>query len=254
MLPVLPALLSASATGGRRRPLGIVLGLAVTFTVTIVGLATVVDGVGLGDSLLRDLAIVALALFGLAVAIPRLGDRLEAPLSRLARFGPRAAGAASGPASWSAARWGSSTRRAPGRCSPPSSRVSAASGRTVVIGLAYALGSSLVLLVLALAGRRLTVRLRGPALSRALGTVMVLTAVALAFQLDIRFQTAIAEPSARRAREPDERVGDVRGGVGAAGEAAARVALHAGQRTPTSRTSARRRTSPATTAGSTASR
>ena len=89
VLPVLPALLSAGATGGRRRPLGIVLGLAVTFTVTIVGLATVVDGVGLGDSLVRDLAIVALAVFGLAVAIPRLGDRLEAPLSRLARFGPR---------------------------------------------------------------------------------------------------------------------------------------------------------------------
>src|SRR3954454_4957721 len=92
VLPVLPALLSASATGGPRRPLGIVLGLAVTFTVTIVGLATVVDGVGLGDSLLRDLAIVALALFGLAVAIPRLGDRLEAPLSRLARFGPKSGG------------------------------------------------------------------------------------------------------------------------------------------------------------------
>ena len=47
--------------------------------------------------------------------------------------------------------------------------------------------------MLALAGRRLTVRLRGPGLSRALGAVMVLTAVAMAFQLDIRFQTAIAD-------------------------------------------------------------
>ena len=92
VLPILPALLSAGATGGRRRPLGIVLGLAITFTVTIVGLAKVVDGVGLGDSVTRDLAIVALALFGLAVAIPRLGDRLEAPLSRLARFGPKSGG------------------------------------------------------------------------------------------------------------------------------------------------------------------
>jgi thiol-disulfide isomerase/thioredoxin len=71
--------------------------------------------------------------------------------------------------------------------------VSAASGRTVAVGLAYALGSSIVLLILALAGRRLTVRLRGPGLSRALGGVMVLTAVAMAFQLDIRFQTAIAD-------------------------------------------------------------
>ena len=53
VLPILPALLSAGATGGRRRPLGIVLGLAVTFTITIVGLAEVVDGVGLGDGTLR---------------------------------------------------------------------------------------------------------------------------------------------------------------------------------------------------------
>src|SRR6185436_10276924 len=51
----------------------------------------------------------------------------------------------------------------------------------------------IMLLILALAGRRLTVKLRGPGLSRALGAVMVLTAVAMAFQLDIRFQTAIAD-------------------------------------------------------------
>ena len=154
MLPVLPALLSASATGGRRRPLGIVLGLA--------------------------------------VAIPRFGDRLEAPLSRLARFGPKSGGRGF----WSGILVGAALGFVYAPCAGPVLAavisVSAASGRTVVIGLAYALGSSIVLLVLALAGRRLTVRLRGPALSRVLGTVMVLTAVALAFQLDIRFQTAIA--------------------------------------------------------------
>ena len=46
VLPVLPALLSASGTGGRRRPLGIVTGLTLTHTITIVGIASVVDGVG----------------------------------------------------------------------------------------------------------------------------------------------------------------------------------------------------------------
>src|SRR3954469_23928743 len=92
VLPVLPALLSAGATGGRRRPLGIVLGLALTFTVTIVGLATVVDGVGLGDSVTRDIAIVVLLVFGLAVAMPAVAARLEAPLSRLARLGPQKGG------------------------------------------------------------------------------------------------------------------------------------------------------------------
>jgi len=193
VLPVLPALLSAGATGGRRRPLGIVLGLAVTFTVTIVGLAKVVDGVGLGDSITRDLAIAALALFGLAVAIPRLGDRLEAPLSRLARFGPKSGGRGffSGLAVGAALGFVYAPCAGPVLAAVVS--VSAASGRTVAVGLAYALGSSVVLLILALAGRRLMVHLRGPLLSRALGAVMVLTAVAMAFQLDIRFQTAIAD-------------------------------------------------------------
>jgi len=193
VLPVLPALLSAGATGGRRRPLGIVLGLALTFTVTIAGLATVVDGVGLGSSAARTLAIAALLLFGLAVAIPRVGDRLEAPLSRLARFGPRTGGRGfvSGLAVGGALGFLYAPCAGPVLAAVVS--VSAASGRTVVVALAYALGSAVVLGVLALAGRRVTVRLRGPVLNRALGSVMVLTAVAMALQLDVRFQTAIAD-------------------------------------------------------------
>src|SRR5438874_3230344 len=79
-LPVLPALLSAGATGGRRRPLGVVVGLSVTFAVTIIGLAKVAHGVGVGDDALRTVAIVALLAFGLAIAVPGVGARLEAPL------------------------------------------------------------------------------------------------------------------------------------------------------------------------------
>src|ERR1700744_5605183 len=90
--PVLPALLSAGGVGGRRRPLGIVLGLSVTFTVTIVGIAKVVDGVGLGSDPLRAVAIVVLLVFGAALLVPEISDRIEAPLSRLARFGPRTRG------------------------------------------------------------------------------------------------------------------------------------------------------------------
>jgi len=62
VLPVLPALLSASAVGGRRRPVGIALGLMLTFTVTIAGLASVIDGVGVADNTARSLAIAVLTL------------------------------------------------------------------------------------------------------------------------------------------------------------------------------------------------
>jgi len=74
VLPVLPALLSAGGVGGRRRPLGIVIGLSVTFTVTIVGLAKVVDGVGLGEDPLRDVAIVVLLVFGVVLLAPGLSS------------------------------------------------------------------------------------------------------------------------------------------------------------------------------------
>src|SRR4051794_38754727 len=153
VLPVLPALLSAGAAGGRRRPLGIALGLAVTFTITIAGLATVVDGVGLGDAALRDIAIVALAGFGLVIAIPGLAARVEAPLSRLSRLGPRSAGHGF----WSGLAVGAALGFLYAPCAGPILAavvsVSAASGRTVAVAAAYALGSAVVILVLALAGR-----------------------------------------------------------------------------------------------------
>ena len=60
VLPVLPALLASSATGGRRRPVGIVVGLAATFTIAIVLLAQLVKGVGLASGTARTLAIVVL--------------------------------------------------------------------------------------------------------------------------------------------------------------------------------------------------
>ena len=92
VLPVLPALLSASASGGRRRPFGIVIGLTTTFAITIVGIAKVVGGVGLGENLLRDLAIGVLIVFGLALLVPGVKERFEGPLAVFSRLGPRTRG------------------------------------------------------------------------------------------------------------------------------------------------------------------
>ncbi|MDQ3629814.1 MAG: cytochrome c biogenesis protein DipZ, partial [Actinomycetota bacterium] len=141
-LPVLPALLSASATGGRRRPFGIVLGLAVTFTLTIVGLAQVVDGVGLGTSLTRDIAIVALLGFGLALVIPAVGARLEAPLSRLSRLGPERAGDGFVSGLGVGAALGFVHAPCAGPVLAAVIAVSAASGSTVALGVAFSLGTA----------------------------------------------------------------------------------------------------------------
>ena len=84
VLPVLPIALSAGATGGRRRPLGIVAGLAVSFTFATVALVYVISALGLPDDLLRKLAIAVLLAFGISLMIPPLAARIEATTSRFA--------------------------------------------------------------------------------------------------------------------------------------------------------------------------
>ena len=200
VLPVLPALLSASATGGRRRPAGIVIGLVACHTLAVVALATVIDGVGLASGTVRAVAVAVLALFGVALIWPRLGDLLERPLQRLARFGPRD----SGHGFWSGLLVGGALGFVYAPCAGPilaavvaAGATGGTTGRIVAVALAYGIGSGVVLFALAVGGRTVLGRIRGvgrgPALQRALGVVMVLTAVAMGTQADVRFQTALAD-------------------------------------------------------------
>jgi cytochrome c biogenesis protein CcdA/thiol-disulfide isomerase/thioredoxin len=200
VLPVLPALLSAGATGGRRRPLGIVLGLAVTFTIAIVALAQLVQGIGLASGAARTLAIVILLGFGVVLLVPQLAERVQAPLSRLGRFGPRTRG--DGFVSGLAVGGALGFVCAP--CAGPIlaavTSVSASSGataRVVVVALAYAAGLSAVLLLYALGGRAVLDRVRrharGHVVERTLGVVLIATAVVMATNLDVRFEEALAK-------------------------------------------------------------
>ncbi len=200
VLPVLPALLSASAAGGRRRPLGIVLGLAVTFTIAIVALAQLVKGVGLASGAARTLAIIVLICFGLVMLIPDVAARLQAPLSRLARFGPRTRGSGF----WSGLSVGAALGFVCAPCAGPIlaavTSVSASTGptvRVVAVALCFSAGLACVLLLWAIGGRALIQRVRrslhGHIVERTLGAVLLATGVAMAFNLDVRFEETLAK-------------------------------------------------------------
>jgi cytochrome c biogenesis protein CcdA/thiol-disulfide isomerase/thioredoxin len=200
VLPVLPALLSASAVGGRRRPLGIVLGLAVTFTIAIVALAQLVKGVGIAGGAARTLAIIVLIAFGFVLLIPGLAERVQAPLSRLARFGPRSRG----DGFWSGVGVGGALGFVCAPCAGPIlaavTSVSAsggASARVVAVALAYAAGLSAVLLLYCVGGRAVVERIRrstrGHLVERGLGAVLLVTGIAMATNLDVRFEEALAK-------------------------------------------------------------
>jgi cytochrome c biogenesis protein CcdA/thiol-disulfide isomerase/thioredoxin len=194
-LPVLPALLSAGAAGGRRRPLAIVLGLSLTFLLSIIGGGELLRHLGLGGSTLRDLGIAVLVIAGVAAIVPGFAQRLERPLAALSRLGPRRAG----DGFWSGLVVGGALGFVYAPCAGPVLAavvsVSAVTGRTVAVALAYVAGSALVLGAIALGGRRVLEPLRraGPLrVQRALGAVMLLTALAFIVGLDTQFETALA--------------------------------------------------------------
>ncbi|MGH2983735.1 MAG: cytochrome c biogenesis CcdA family protein [Solirubrobacterales bacterium] len=197
VLPILPAMLSAGVTGGRRRPLGVVTGLALSFTFATVALVYVIDALGLPNGFARDLAIVVLFAFGFCLLVPPIGDRVEAFASRLTPGPARFRGDGFG----SGLVVGASLGLVYAPCAGPILAgvivVSAAQDFTagrLAVALSYAVGSAIVLYLLLLGGRRLAGRL-APVRGRvqmALGAVMVIVAVAMTANLDTRFQTAIA--------------------------------------------------------------
>ena len=201
VLPVLPVALSAGVTGGRRRPLGVVTGLALSFTFATVALVYVIDALGLPDDLIRTIAIVVLLVFGLSLLIPSLGARLEAALGRLVPASARRP-AGTGEGFGSGLLLGASLGLVYAPCAGPilagvitvSASQSFTAGR-LAVALAYGLGTAVVLYVLMIGGRRLTRRLSGQSgrLQLATGAVMVLVALLMLGEYDLRFQTAIAD-------------------------------------------------------------
>jgi cytochrome c biogenesis protein CcdA/thiol-disulfide isomerase/thioredoxin len=198
VLPVLPIALSAGATGGSRRPLGVVAGLAVSFTFATVALVYAIDALGLPGDLLRNLAIAVLVGFGVTLMVPPLADRVEARFSRLAgRIGVFRGG----DGFWSGAAVGVSLGFVYAPCAGPilagvitvTASQPFTAGR-LAVAFAYGLGTAVVLYALMLGGRRLAAPLarRGPRLQMAMGAVMVVVALAMAAEYDIRFQNTIA--------------------------------------------------------------
>lgn len=200
VLPVLPALLSAGGSGGKRRPFGVITGLTITHTITIVGIASAADSVGASDGATRTIAIAFLLVFGAALLIPAVGHWIEARLAFLSRYGPKQAG----DGFWSGIPVGAALGFVYAPCAGPVlgavisvSVTEGASTNSIALGAAYGLGSGLVLLVLTLGGRRLMDRVRtagrGPRIQRVLGGILVVTAVLMFARLDVKGQNALAD-------------------------------------------------------------
>jgi cytochrome c biogenesis protein CcdA/thiol-disulfide isomerase/thioredoxin len=190
VLPVLPILLAGGATG--RRPLAIVAGIVVSFTVFTLFAAWLLDLLGLPTDLLRNLAIALLLLVAATLLWPRLGELLARPLLALTRRRPGELGGGF--------FLGASLGLVFVPCAGPVlAAVTVIAARREVgldgllLTLSYAAGAAVPMLAVALAGQRAARSLRSRAVTvrRVAGVLVGVAALAIAYGVDQDLQTAV---------------------------------------------------------------
>ena len=190
VLPVLPIVLAGGATG--RRPLAIVAGIVVSFTVFTLFAAWLLDLLGLPQDVLRNLAIALLLLVALSLFVPKVGELLARPLQVLTR---RSSGDHGG-----GFLLGASLGLVFVPCAGPvlAAVTVIAAKREIgldglVLTLAYALGAALPMLAIAFAGQRAAraFRARAEGVRRVAGVLVGAAALAIALGVDQDLQTAI---------------------------------------------------------------
>jgi cytochrome c biogenesis protein CcdA/thiol-disulfide isomerase/thioredoxin len=190
VLPVLPIVLGGGVGESRRRPFAIIAGLATCFLVSVLFAAWVLDALGLPKDLLRNISIGLLFVIAVTLVVPQVGVLIERPLARLSR----------GPSSDLGGGFllGCALGFVFVPCGGPAIgfvTTSAAARdfgfKTIAVSVAYTVGVSLVLLVIAVGGRTASARLRAGVerFRVGFGVVLAAAAFALVFNLDTKLQT-----------------------------------------------------------------
>src|ERR1035437_3424679 len=83
--PLLPIILSSTATGGHKKPLGITLGIMLSFGLLTLSISYLVRIIPFDSNSLRYIAVVIIGLLGFTLVVPKLSGILETYVSRLDR-------------------------------------------------------------------------------------------------------------------------------------------------------------------------
>lgn len=202
ILPVLPIILSGTVGRGKRRPIGIIVGFILSFSFFTLFLTAIVNATGLSADFMRTLAVVVLLAFGVSLIIPRVQQWIEMGFSRMASKGPQSqnrTGFGGGVVV------GASLGLLWTPCVGPilAAVISLAlsesvTGAVAVITVAYALGTAIPMFAIMQGGRALLQKVPGlmkntGRIQQVFGVLMILTAVAIIFNLDRKFQTYILD-------------------------------------------------------------
>lgn len=194
ILPVLPIVLSSTLTGGKRRPQGVILGLIISFSIFTLAISQIVSLLGISANVLRLVAVVIIAVLGLSLLVPGLNALMEKLLSRLP--GLVRQGEEQGSGFWSGFATGASLGLIWAPCAGPilAAITVLAATQSVTLGsvlvvVAYAVGSGIPLLAIAYGGRNLLQRVpllvrNAGRVQQIFGAIMILTAALIAFNVD----------------------------------------------------------------------
>lgn len=188
--PLLPIVLSSSVagSGGHKRPLGITLGIMLSFTIFTLFISYLIKFFHLDPNVLRVVAVVILALLGVFMIIPGVNAILELGISRLTGFFNRS-GQAQGTGFAGGFITGLSLGIVWSPCAGPilaAIATLAATGQVslqvLLVTLAYVTGVGIPLFIFAYAGQKFISNSRklSPYLGRiqqVFGVIMILTAI-----------------------------------------------------------------------------
>jgi cytochrome c biogenesis protein CcdA len=201
ILPILPIVLSGSF-GSKRKPLGIVLGFILSFTIFTLFLATIVRLTGIPSDILRNISVVIIFIFGLSLLLPGFQIFMERLFSRLSgRFAVQGTHEGFHGGVFIGLSLGLIWTPCVGPIIASVITLAATSSVNLtafLITFAYALGTSISMFLIMLGGRTLLQKapwlLRYTAkLQRIFGVIMILTAIGIFFNVDRRFQAYILD-------------------------------------------------------------
>ena len=202
ILPILPVVLSSSLTGGRKRPVGVVIGFILSFTFFTLFLSLIVKSLGIPADSLRSFSIVVILLFGIGLLLPSFQALIERLFTFFSRFSPKSV---ENPGFLGGILIGVSIGLVWTPCVGPilASIISLAitgsvSGQAALITLSYSLGTAIPMLVIVYGGRNLLNKVpwltqNTVKIQKAFGVLMILTAMAILFNFDRKFQVYILD-------------------------------------------------------------
>ncbi len=204
ILPMLPILLGSSINGSKTRPLFIASGFALTFSVVALAISFLSSKIGLNPNTVRNIAVILLGIFGLFMIWPTPFEKLTIYLSTISSKANGLAQSA-GRGNFGGFVLGMILGIVWTPCAGPvlgSILTIIATQQNMAVAsvllIAYAIGASIPMLVIAYGGQLAATKVRALApyttkIQQIFGVIIIVLAILIFFGYDIILQAKLLE-------------------------------------------------------------